>query len=183
MILRYEISMDDLVAFNRYHSANSPAIKRSKSTFMILVSGLVVGLSLLIDPPPGIARSVVASVAVLFALLFSFIFNRVFRSSLDRHVRRLLNEGANKGCFGWHELEIDNDGLVERTEVNETRHSWQGIEKIAETESHAFLYTSSFMAHVIPKQSISTGDAVQFIADAKQLWLAANPDKRAEQEE
>lgn len=101
---------------------------------------------------------------------------------MDRQVRRLYKEGTNKGTLGQHELEIDDSGLVERTEVNETRHAWQGVERIVETDTHALIYISSMMAHVIPKRSVTVGDADAFIACAKQLWSAANPEAARRQE-
>ena len=92
-----------------------------------------------------------------------------------------IKQGTNKGTLGEHELEIDDNGLVERTEVTETRQSWHGVERIVETDEHAFIYVSSMMAHVIPKHSVIAGDPNEFIARAKQLWLAANPNAEARQ--
>ena len=144
--------------------------------------GLLIAGSLFITPTEEVARPVIVAAAIVFAGLLSAIFNCTFPASVDRQARRLYKEGTNKGVFGQHEIEIDDDGLVERTEVNETRQSWHGVERIAETDEHAFIYISSVMAHIIPKQSVTAGDPDTFIARAKQLWLVANPDAMAEQE-
>jgi hypothetical protein len=150
---------------------------------MILVSALLIAGSLFIAPTEEVARPVIVAVAIVFAGLFSVVFNYMLTASMDRQARRLYNEGTNKGTLGQHELEIDDNGLVERTEVNETRQSWNGVERIAETDERAFIYVSSMMAHVIPKKSLSAGDPDAFIARAKQLWIAANPDAEARQTE
>jgi len=174
MIVKYENSLEDMVAFNRYHCARSPAVKKTKFICMILVSALAIFGALFIPPTDNVSRPVIIAGAIVLAGLFSAIFNCRFAAGMDRQVRRLYNEGTNKGIFGQHELEINNDGLVERTEVNESRQSWQGVERIAETDTHAFIYVSSIMAHVIPKQSVTDGDPGAFIARAKQLWHARN---------
>jgi hypothetical protein len=152
MIVRYRTTLEDLVAFNRYHCAHSPAVKKTKFTCMILVSALLIAGSLFIAPTEEVARPVIVAVAIVFAGLFSVVFNYMFTASMDRQARRLYNEGTNKGTLGQHELEIDDNGLVERTEVNETRQSWHGVERIAETDERAFIYVSSMMA--VPPQNL-----------------------------
>lgn len=149
---------------------------------MLLVSGLLIVGSLFIPPAEGISRPINVAGAILFAGLFSLIFNHLFAASMDRQVRRLYKEGTNKGVFGQHEIEIDDEGLVERTEVNETRQSWQGVERVGETDEYAFIYISSVMAHVIPKRPGIDGDPDEFITRAKQMWLAANSNVAAKHE-
>ena len=179
MIVRFHTTVVDLVAFNRYHCAHSPAVKRTKFTWMALASALFLGGSLIIPSTEELSRVVIVAAAVACAVLFSVFFNYRFAASLDRQARRLYEEGTNKGMVGQHELEIDDHGLVERTAVNETRQSWHGVERITETEEHAFIYISSIMAHVIPKRSVTVGDPDTFIARARKSWLAANPDVTA----
>lgn len=170
-----------MVAFNRHYCAHSPAIRRTKLTYTLLVSALLIAGSLFVPLIEGVTRPIIVAAAVVFAGLFSVVFSYTFPALMDRQVRRLYKEGTNKGTLGQHELEIDDSGLVERTEVSESRQSWQGIERISETEKHTFIYISSMMAHVIPKHSVTTGDPDTFVARAKQLWLAANPDAETRQ--
>ena len=175
MIVRYLNTLEDLVAFNRYHCAHSPAVRKTKLTWMIWVSALLIAGSLFIPPTAEFSRPNIVATAIVSAGLFSVVFIYRFPAVMDRQVLRLYQEGENKGTLGEHELELDDNGLVERTEVNESRLSWQGVERIAETDEHAFIYISSMMAHVIPKQSVTSGDVEAFMAKAKQLWHEANP--------
>ena len=182
MLVKYHNTVDDLVAFNRYHYAHSPAVKRTKFTSMILVSALLIVGALTIPSNEELSRSVIVAGAVVLAALCSVILNHTFAVSMDRQVRRLCKEGTNKSVICQHELEINDDGLVERTEVNETRHSWQGVERIAESDRHVFIYFSAMMAYIIPKESVTSGDPDQFIARAQQLWRVANPEGQIEKE-
>lgn len=182
MILRYNLTVEDMVALNRYHYAHSPTIRKTKLKYIILVSVLFIAASFLLPPKPGLTRPMIVAGAVILAALFSMIFIYRYSASLERNVRRLFKEGTNKGIICEHEIEIDEHGLVEKTEFKETRQSWQGVERIVETQSHVFIYMSSMAAYVIPKESVAAGDPYQFVESAKQFWLAANPEKRAEQE-
>ena len=179
MLIKYDVTIEDLVAFNRYHCAHSPTVKKSKRTFVIYLPALLVFIAAFVSPTEEVSRSVLVAITVVIAGALSIFFNYSLTSALDRQARRLYKEGESKGLLGQHEVEIDNNGFVERTEVNETRQLWQGVEKIVETNEYAFIYISSMLAHVIPKLSITAGDPEAFIARAKQLWLAADPDAHA----
>jgi hypothetical protein len=169
MQIRYNVTIEDLVVFNRFHCRNSPAIKRSKWTSILFVCVTIIIGSLVIPLDDEVSRPIVIVAAVVFAVLFAVIFNWRYLVALDRQARRIYREGNNKGAFGEHELEIDDDGLVERTEVNENRYAWRGVERIIETDSHAFIYISALLAHVIPRGSIVEGNFDAFIARTRQL--------------
>ena len=172
MLLQYELTVDDLVAFNRYHCAQSPSVRRTKYAAMFVVAMMLIAASYLIPATADVSRGVIFALAIGFAGLFAVIFNVTYPASMDRAIRRMCREGANKGLVGRHELEIDAEGLIERTEFNETRQSWRGVERIGETDDYAFIYISAIMAHVIPRQTVIAGDPDAFIARAKQLWQA-----------
>ena len=182
MTVRYTNTLEDLVAFNRYHYAHSPEIKRSMRRIMVMVSILLVAMSIYLQPIGGVSLAVNIVVAISCAAFFLIVFSYYFPASLDRAFIRLNKEGANKGIIGQHELEIDADGFVERTEVNETRCLWHGVERIVETDEYVFIYISSLMAHVVPKRTPVTGDIDNFVARAKKLWITANQEKVAERE-
>ena len=115
------------------------------------------------------------TLAIVSSGLFAMIFLWLLPRTTDRQVRNFLKEGANKGMIGEHELEIDEQGLFERTAFNESRQSWACVERIERTETHAFIYISSMAAHVIPRDSATVGDFEPFVEKATEYWLAANP--------
>ncbi|QDU94371.1 YcxB family protein [Lignipirellula cremea] len=181
MKLKYENSLEDVVAFSRYHNAHSPAVMKAKFTCMILVSVLVIFGSLFIPTTDYISRPIIIAGAIVFSGIFSVMFHYQFAGTTDRQVRRLYKEGNNKSIFGQHEIQIDNNGLSKRTAFNESRQSWQGVERIVETDRYVFIYVASLMAHVIPKQSVIEGDLDAFLVLAKQLWHENNPDAAGKQ--
>lgn len=176
MIVKYEITEDDLVAFHRYHCAHSAAVKKKKYIAMLAASVVIVGGSLLV-PLPDVSPSLIVGVAIPVAAVFCIVYNFwTFPKAIDQQVRRMLKEGANKAIIGDQQIEVDDSGIVKRNAVSESRFSWIGVERIAETDTHAFIYVASTVAIVIPKRSCGGGDPVEIIALLKQSWIAANPD-------
>ena len=121
-----------------------------------------------------ITRPALVISAVVFAALVTIAFYLIFPSEMDRIARRLYNEAKQPGLLGLHELEISKEGIVEKTEFNESRQSWRGVEKIVPTETHLFIFISSISAHVIPRHEVNVGELEQFIAQAEQWWQEAN---------
>ena len=69
--------------------------------------------------------------------------------------------------MGEHRLEIENDGLTERTDVNETKTLWRGMERVASTKTHTFIYVTSLSAHIIPHDRIMAGNLQEFVQDVE----------------
>ena len=70
--------------------------------------------------------------------------------------------------LGEHAYEVREDGLHERTTVNETLANWPGIKGVVETKTFAFIEMRSGSLHIIPKHSFSS--AVQgrdFISEVR----------------
>jgi hypothetical protein len=73
----------------------------------------------------------------------------------------LLRKG--RGMFGHHELIVRDDGLLERTDVNESLHRWPGFHKIISSGGYLYIFVTDTQAHVVPKRC--------FTSTEEQLWL------------
>lgn len=62
----------------------------------------------------------------------------------------------NAGVVGTHEMEIRDDGLRQRTDVNESLHRWQGFHKIASTPGCIFVYTTQSNVEYIPRRAFAS---------------------------
>ena len=71
-------------------------------------------------------------------------------------------EGRNVGTLGWHRLSITENGLRTESEAGLGELRFEGVERIAEAETFAFVYVSAVMALVIPKQRIARGRSPGF---------------------
>src|SRR4051794_2871709 len=157
-------TLDDLIAFNRYHFENSPTLRRVKARITWLVPAILL----------------VATVLYLFqgeyellilplgcAILWALLTPAVFRWSIDRSARRLYGEGSNKGMVGPHELELTADSLEESTPYGQQRAALKSIERVASSDKYSFIYLNAVMAHVVPHDAVQEGDAKAFIDAVK----------------
>ena len=68
----------------------------------------------------------------------------------------MLFSQKNRGILGSHELEIRDDGLVERTDVNESLHRWSAFHKISSTRNFIFIYVTDNIVHYVPFRSFAS---------------------------
>ncbi|HSH93984.1 MAG TPA: hypothetical protein VK968_07550, partial [Roseimicrobium sp.] len=101
---------------------------------MLIVFGLIVSLGLVwqtLGTPEMAARS--TGFKIFFAMFFTgmmFCFVGVATTLL---MFCTVMFKKFRGFLGDHELEIREDGLAERTDVNESLHRWAGFHKIVTT--------------------------------------------------
>ena len=170
-----DISPDDLIAFNLFHYANSPTLRRQRLRLGFGLPMILVALWLLLviasDEPAERARGLWP---VLFLpLLYHVVFFRRLRKRIAKQVNKLLSEGENKNDLGKHTISISPEGLVSKGQFSEEKRSWQAIERIAETPDHAFFYVSSTSAIIIPKRTFSAEFGVdEFVARAREYHSA-----------
>jgi len=180
MKVRFEIQIEDMVALNQYHNSTSSTIKKSKYTRILIIFVLALGASFLIPPTARFTRLVMVQCAIVYSIVLSLIILYKYRTCSASYISRVLKEGENKGILCWREIELDSTGVTSMTDTCETRYLWKGIEKIVETDSHVFLFTSTLSALVFPKNSVPTEEADRFVALAKQFWISADPERQSD---
>jgi hypothetical protein len=131
--------------------------------FLVLLSlAMSLGVPLLNMRDPEIAsRSVgfrlfyvVFFTAVMFAVMALF-------QIVVQFLWMLFNK--NRGVLGAHELEIRDEGLLEKTDVNESLHRWSGFGKIGRTRRHLFIFVGGNIVHYVPFRCFpSKEDAKRF---------------------
>lgn len=74
----------------------------------------------------------------------------------------------NRGVLGMHEFEIRDDGLFEKTDVNESLHRWSGFQKIGSTRNFLFIFVTDNIVHYFPwKAFASDQDAQRFLGEIR----------------
>ena len=166
-----DISPDDLIAFNLFHYANSPTLRRQRLLLGFGLPIILVALWLLLvitsDEPAERAKRL--WLILFLPLLYHVVFFRRLRKRIAKQVTKLLAEGENKNALGKHTTSISPQGLTSKGQFSEEKHSWQAIERIAETPDYAFLYVGAVSAIIIPKRTFSAEFGVdEFVARAKE---------------
>ncbi len=159
MRLRYENTINDLLAFQEFHYAHSPTMQRvmakQKGAAVLVVFVLICLL------PGKQSTAINIFMALVGAGIYALILPSIIRRNIKKHVLKMYAEGSNKGSLGEHELEIAADGLVERSPYNETKTAWGAVERIESTQEH--------------KNRLAEGDFRAFLAQVGQRF---QPDQR-----
>jgi YcxB-like protein len=175
MELEFRLMPEDLVALARYHAAHPPTRRARSQRRALWWTLALVTLLCALAIPFDIRRGEVSFYTVFFAacwlaLLILTVFKPVLLASA---VKRSLREGNSAKLLGKRRLVMTPEGLVCATEWSTATISWTGIEKIAATENHAFLYQAQNQAIVVPKRVFSSEeDFLQFVETAYRYWEA-----------
>lgn len=163
MKIRFENTIDDIIAFNHYHCEHSPLVRRVRARVRLNIALVSIGVAVVAAYATGNYSILAggAAAAAWFAWTVKFWFQR----SMDRQARKLLTEGVNKSVICVHELELIGDDLIERTPFNESRSRLAVVERVVTDGAYTFIYVSAMSAHVIPHDAVTEGDPVAF-ADA-----------------
>lgn len=168
--IRFDLTLDDIVAFNRIYCASSPAVRRQRfyAVCFAVVSGIASSASLAIvtgDALMLVTGGVAATVALLWV-------PGMLRRNTDRLVRQMYREGQNQANCCAHELEIVDGALVERTPSGESRFRLSAISRIVSDDRYTLAYLSPAAAVIIPRHAVTVGDSEAFVAALHRLWEA-----------
>lgn len=160
MQIHYQLTIEDVLAFNQYHFRTSKRLRRSYylSQVWMILGALAAAI---LWSKRGVSFRLLEFLIVSVVLV---IFYRLYYAWWISHsAKRLFTEGKNKGVLGNHIFAIDADGILEISDVGETRTVWSGVERIEENDEYMFLYVGSFHAHIIPKRAfMSENEASRF---------------------
>lgn len=177
MRIRYDVTLDDVVALNHHHIRHSPFVRRRMTFLRWLLPGVLLAYFLAVatvrSPTPAMAVWMPAG-WVAVSVVWMLVFPRLMRWKSARQVRQLYAEGKNQGMVGPHELELTGDELIHRSSVSESRLRCSAIERVDTDGGYTFLYVSATSAHIIPHAAVTEGDPEAF-ADAVRQKLADDP--------
>jgi hypothetical protein len=89
--------------------------------------------------------------------LLSFLFAQTmppeFTGLMAISVVLSMISSKNKTVLTDHTLVLADEGFVEETPYNRTEGKWRGVQKLARTRRHIFIYIAPYMAHVVPRRA------------------------------
>lgn len=162
MKVRFERGIDDILAFNLYQRDHSRSVRRSSAQARWLVPAILAGAAVLI----GILTADVVTPMCVAIVLFVYIavFPVWTRYASEKIVRRLYAEGSVERAFGTCELELADEGIIERTVFSQRYTAWPGIERVVSTEDHTFIYLNAAEAHILPWRAVTEGNYEAFVS-------------------
>ena len=168
MRIRFETTVEDIVAFNRFHLDHSPAIRRQRLILTLLgpaVLGLVAWFDYQSNDEPEFWIF-----ALVFSAIWSIGFHFWFPWRTARNVRKLLSEGSNHSVLGWREMELVNNRLIVKLKLIDSSYDLCAIDKIVSNEKYTFVYISSLQAFLIPMTLYPEEEYRQFVAELLDAW-------------
>src|SRR5215204_1474059 len=178
MQINYSLNIEDLKAFQIYALNKNAAVKKVNLfnyLFIFIISYWQLLYAILFSD---FLRDFDLTFFLVYfvsgTLTFGFVL--AFSKAISYFIRQYtINSVVNKhrdgdGILGEHLIRFDEDYIIEATEVNETRHSWKGVDRIEENQDYIFIYTSPVNAHIIPKRFFASEESVDgFFNEAKRL--------------
>jgi hypothetical protein len=179
MSIRFQTTIDHLIAFNRFHLENSPAWRGQQFIQSTLWSILVLSWSVLlfvtVVPRQVVVDNHVLTIVLIVTCLglaigtFFFIRWRMTANS-EWIMRKLLAEGSNRTILGWCEVSLTGNRLFVKRELLDGSFELRAIEKVATTDDYAFVYVSSVSAVVIPLRLFPEDEYRDFVNELLEAW-------------
>jgi hypothetical protein len=155
--VEYELTPDDLYHYQWRASFSSPSAKRNKRKFYVYL--LLTYMLLTVLPAIGSDGFEISHVSLWWLLPLPVLLGVgwiVQRWQIRRAISGLVEEEKpGRGQLGAHKISLDEAGLVEITAVNESRHSWSGVDRVEQDQEYIFIYTAPHAALIIPKRAFN----------------------------
>jgi hypothetical protein len=161
MTVEYEITKDDLSAFNLYHHFGSPTARRQylRSWFLPALIGLLVCTEIwyLADRERGTPLRTFLDLLPLFSgvPIYLIYFPWAYRRKVRKTIAGMVSEGQNRGLFCRHRVAISPDGITESSEFGQASTAWRAVERVARNGDYAFVYTSALTAIIVPRRAFA----------------------------
>jgi hypothetical protein len=145
------LTEQDYITFNQYHMSHSANGKKAILMFRLLMP--IISLCALLifwiaeaDPTLILVEAIVLG---LLSVYFFFYSKKILMKSVIKTVAKLRKEG--KLPFNQEStITFDETHILEKTDLNESKISYQMIEKIADMKDAIYIYFSAMQAYIIP---------------------------------
>jgi hypothetical protein len=173
MNIIFGINAEELFLFNQYLFDNSKTIQNAftKNRSMVCFSPILAAmiLSLVNELSPSNSLLLAGIVAITISLPAYFVYPMLVRKNLRKRIVKKYSEGQNNGIIGEHELQIDADGLVEKTQLGEIRQEWDKIKSVVSHNDRTYIFVSDINAYILPKNSVVQGNYDAFVDELQRL--------------
>jgi hypothetical protein len=159
MKIEYNLSKEDWINFNMYHSRNSKTNKMWILTLrlfifvmLLILNGLVLFSFFFTSKEFGLLEIAFPIVVDSVGILYIIFLQKLASSRVRRVIKKMIEEGKNE-FLGKQSIEINDEFLLRKTKVSEMTVHWLGIERIAQDDKYVFIYDSALSAFIVPKKA------------------------------
>lgn len=175
MEIRYRNTLEDMIAFSKYHHSHSDIFRKRKRRATVHLPIVLLILMIILF---ALERNVETAVGgFVFVAFCAFFFHRAYTTGLYKTIRHTYEEEDATAFICEHTLEMNDEVIIEKTDINERRDRWLGVQKVETDNDYAFIYVGALQAHVIPRKNIIEGNFDEFIEAARSYWQKAKPNR------
>ncbi|MCI0746764.1 MAG: YcxB family protein [Verrucomicrobia subdivision 3 bacterium] len=182
MTVEFDLTKDDLIAFNLYHNSHSTAVRRQYLIGWFLPAAILlavcIGIWMLADQSRNTPLRTFLDLLPLFCSvpLFLLYYPWAYRRKVRKIIDAMVSEGSNRGLFGRHAVSISEIDITDSGAFGQTTRVWFGVERVVGTEHYAYIYLSSLSAVIVPRRAfVSEAEFEKFIEQANDYHANAGP--------
>lgn len=162
MEISFYIDKEDYWQFNKHVVMNNMKYKRRFLVSLIILPIMMMSIIFLLMKLPTWYSW---TAGILLGLGLHWYSYKRFKS-------RVLSLVDDKpGLLGEHTILLSDEGIIERTSVNEGVNNWGGIRGIEQNEGYIFIFLNQTMAHIIPKRAFVDSESESlFLQETQSRW-------------
>jgi hypothetical protein len=174
MEIKYELTPQHLIDFQKITYKNDVQTTLIGNTFGGIIAVLVlvdfVYCFVIGSIPFSLSSFIIyfaVRVLIIFLLLIGIIcFSRFMQ---NKYAKIIEKDTSKNGLFCEHKIILNEEELIEITDVNFARYSWSGIGEITENEKFVLIPINLSSTFTIPKESFESIDSLkEFIDNANE---------------
>ncbi|SHI64603.1 YcxB-like protein [Clostridium cavendishii DSM 21758] len=154
MELKYEISKEDYINFNKNYIATTKALRanlnRQRFGKPLVYMIFAVLLSMSTKVPRIYWLGGFGAISVVWILAYPRFVNKKIENDADK----LLKKEENKRILGKRALKISTTGISEYVDSNETKVVWNEVQRINADNNYIYIYVGQNSAFTIPLNGI-----------------------------
>lgn len=175
----YEITEDDIIAFNLYYSRHSPTVRRQYLRAW-LIPALIwligcLGIWYLAYRENGKPLRTFLDLLPLFSAmpLYLLYFPWAYHRRLRKMVGGMVGEGQDRSCSGRRRIVISPEDITESGEFGEHRTVWRAVERLARPYGNLYIYTNAVSAVIVPRRAFEKPSDFDAFTDLASTYLEA----------
>lgn len=174
MQIRFETTIDDVLAFRRQEFQGSPPwawrVVWPSTTLAAIMAGVFVTFMINFQELFGRFFFWVLFAVPVLGVAYSILYPMFAFWIWDRKTRKSMIGAAGRAMLGWRELELIDGYLLVKTEMTECRLDMRAIEKIFGDGDRMFVCVAAGPTFIIPLNQYPEHLNRQFVAELRETW-------------
>lgn len=169
MKIDYELKKEDYIKFNVDHMERTPSIKKTLFTQRYILPIMFLIVPFVMGNTKDVSFWYWIIMSATFYIVWAVFYQKYIRWNIGRNVGKLVDEEKDSEMLGHHSILLNEDVMIEKSSLNESKTEYSTIQDIVETKEYVYIYLSSVMAFIVPKRCFKdSSESKDFIDNLKE---------------